>query len=462
MDTIIGNHTEGQRNGTADQNKGPMPWERAQELFQEVCAAVQEAHDHGIIHRDIKPGNIFVTRNNGKEHVKILDFGLAKIENSVRRHETQQGMVMGSPEYMSPEQTSGQKVDFRTDIYAIGATLHEALTGDPPFKLDLSKPFEQAKMEVALKVITENPMPPAEKYPHLGIPTDVSDLILRCLAKEPDERFQSAEELKQAIKNAKNDISVSKSLMMQAVVPAQLAAAQPAPAGARETGGSPWVKEAGADGGNVDPASLPSALLPRPVDQRNEPTMFIDRRSKARKIMDRAIEGIKKRKLIAGAVAGTILLGAATGIIVASRGGREEAPMVEPVQTTVPTERPRVAQPPVRPPQVVVPPQPPPTAVVEPRNSIITFRTSTEGVEVLRDGEVVCTTTARGCSVELPEGPDPVTFSFRKAGYRERTETVTPDQDRTVSVRMERRQQGGTKRPPNPQQPVLRIEPDIR
>jgi serine/threonine-protein kinase len=178
-------------------------------IMQQVCSAVQVAHSRGIIHRDLKPDNIWLLKNyDGADSVKVLDFGIAKLlsyngggggGNTL----TQQGMIVGTPYYMSPEQCQGEELDARSDIYSLGIILYEMLTGDVPFR-------GPTPMVVAHKHITEIPAPLHTRHPE--IPQQVEEVIFRALNKGREDRQESAlqlgEELEAALIAAGMDITL--------------------------------------------------------------------------------------------------------------------------------------------------------------------------------------------------------------------------------------------------------------
>jgi serine/threonine-protein kinase len=175
---------------------GPLQASRAVYLMAQACDALDEAHSHGVIHRDIKPGNIFAAKRGGVYDVaKLLDFGLAK--TAVQKTDvdlTQEGSITGSPLYMSPEQAMGDNdPDARSDIYSLGAVMYFLLTGRAPFPGD--KP-----MKVILAHVHQEVEPPSQFA--ADIPPEVEQVVLRCLAKEPRDRFQSAAELRDALRNS--------------------------------------------------------------------------------------------------------------------------------------------------------------------------------------------------------------------------------------------------------------------
>lgn len=171
---------------------GPLPPERVIDLLRQICGALQEAHSIGLIHRDIKPANIFASQRGGVFDVaKLLDFGLVKEGNEKADSGAKFGSFSGTPLYMSPEQASAyEDVDGRADIYSLGAVAYYLLTGQPPFAgkniLDLLAAHRNADV-----------LPPSSLNP--AIAADLDQVILKCMAKNPDLRFSNAEELRSAL-----------------------------------------------------------------------------------------------------------------------------------------------------------------------------------------------------------------------------------------------------------------------
>ena len=171
---------------------GPLPAARVVFLLSQVCEALEEAHANGLIHRDIKPGNIFAARRGGRyDFVKLLDFGLVK---SVARPDdptlSRQETVVGSPLYMAPEQFGGDTPDARADVYSIGGVAYFLLTGRPPF-------VGPTSYEIMIAHARDPVVPPTQLVK--SVPPDVEALVLRCLAKDPNQRFQSASALSAAL-----------------------------------------------------------------------------------------------------------------------------------------------------------------------------------------------------------------------------------------------------------------------
>jgi tRNA A-37 threonylcarbamoyl transferase component Bud32 len=170
--------------------QGAMAPDRAEHILAQACGSLEEAHAHGIVHRDLKPDNIVLVERAGqKDFVKVLDFGIAKRANEEDRNEqklTQQGMVLGTPPYMSPEQFTGQAIDSRSDIYSLGIVAYEMLTGKLPFKADTA-------WEWATQHMTQPPIPIESLAEGGRVPLAMRNAIARALAKAPADRFQTAQ-----------------------------------------------------------------------------------------------------------------------------------------------------------------------------------------------------------------------------------------------------------------------------
>ena len=163
--------------------EGPIPAKRAIEVIADACQALNFSHQHGIIHRDVKPANIMISKNGA---VKVMDFGIARAladANSV----TQTAAVIGTAQYLSPEQARGEKVDARSDVYSLGCVLYEILTGEPPFIGD-------SPVAVAYQHVREDPTPPSQR--HNDISPELDAVVLKALAKNPDNRYQTAAEMR--------------------------------------------------------------------------------------------------------------------------------------------------------------------------------------------------------------------------------------------------------------------------
>ncbi len=195
---FVMDYMEGKNLAHVVRAEGAMDPDRAINIMIQVCGALDEAHRAGIIHRDLKPENIFLTNQAGTaDFPKVLDFGLAKVsEKQMGRGSmmlTQQGMVFGTPEFMSPEQTQGETLDRRSDIYSLGLILYELLTGKLPF--DAVKPVDIMRAHVH-----EAPIPLNRRVPGKRFSRDLEAALQKAMAKRPEDRFETAIELAQALR----------------------------------------------------------------------------------------------------------------------------------------------------------------------------------------------------------------------------------------------------------------------
>src|SRR5467141_2460039 len=173
------------------QADGPLAQDRVIHIAQQICRSLREAHALGIIHRDLKPANVMLLRQQDDlDFVKVLDFGLVKFfsGDSPETDITNAGTFMGSPHYIAPEQARNQSPDQRCDIYSLGVLLYHMLTGRVPFTAP-------APVDVILKHLHDAPVPPRELRPELKIAPELQRIVLRCMAKNRDERLQSMAEL---------------------------------------------------------------------------------------------------------------------------------------------------------------------------------------------------------------------------------------------------------------------------
>jgi serine/threonine-protein kinase len=211
-----------------------LPWARSKKMFLQICSALTAAHAQGIIHRDLKPENVYLVEFLGEpDFVKLLDFGIAKMTEVAEgdRKLTRTGMLFGTPEYMSPEQARGENVDLRVDVYAMGCILFQLVTGRVPFEADNF-------MGVLSMHLTEQPpLVPVEVLDRIGAPRELAAIIDKALAKDREQRWQTIDDLANAVRIACGEEPVTRGTKERAAVrpasvpaPAQTTTARPTPA----------------------------------------------------------------------------------------------------------------------------------------------------------------------------------------------------------------------------------------
>ena len=178
---MVMEYVEGETLRDIVRSRGPLPPDEAAGIAADVAAALEVAHRHGIVHRDVKPGNVLIS-----DMVKVADFGIARA-GGARESLTQTGAVLGTATYLAPEQAQGQPVDPRTDLYAVGVVLYEMLAGRPPFR-------GETPVAVAYQHLSETPVPPSQHNPE--VPPALDAVVLKAMAKDPAQRHASAAELR--------------------------------------------------------------------------------------------------------------------------------------------------------------------------------------------------------------------------------------------------------------------------
>lgn len=199
---------EGNTLNTLIQRGGALPLSLVLDVAAQVCDALDAAHKLGLIHRDIKPDNVvLISRPDGPPIAKILDFGISRLreELSTGKGLTQTGMVIGTPEYMSPEQALGKRgkpIDGRSDLYSLGVVMYRMLTGDLPFQAE-------STVEMMLEHVKGRPISPGTLRPELAIPDSVSTIVMKALEKDREKRFSSGAEMAAAIRKARGSTTIA-------------------------------------------------------------------------------------------------------------------------------------------------------------------------------------------------------------------------------------------------------------
>lgn len=174
--------------------EGRLPWRRTRRIAIQLLEGLGAAHEAGIVHRDVKPHNCFITpRENNPDFVKVIDFGIAKLRDGSEEQLTRTGAIMGTAEYMSPEQGQGAELDGRSDLYSVGVILFRMLTGEVPFAAGNA-------MAILYQHVHTEVRKPSEVCPEAGYGEDVDALVAKAMAKDPDERFATAKEFIEALR----------------------------------------------------------------------------------------------------------------------------------------------------------------------------------------------------------------------------------------------------------------------
>ncbi len=181
---IVMEYVDGRTLRDIVKSEGPLPGQRAMEIMADVCAALDFSHRHGIVHRDVKPANVMITKTGA---VKVMDFGIARAVADGQAAVTQTAAVIGTAQYLSPEQARGEAVDARSDVYAAGCVLFELLTGEPPFTGD-------SPVAVAYQHVREDPKPPSALNGRVSPALDA--IVLKAMSKGAPNRYQSAAEMR--------------------------------------------------------------------------------------------------------------------------------------------------------------------------------------------------------------------------------------------------------------------------
>jgi serine/threonine-protein kinase len=182
---------------------GALPYATTGNIIVQICRGLQEAHSNGIIHRDLKPDNVLLQHKSDRpDWVKIVDFGISNLVQGSKRL-TKTGRMVGTPEYIAPEQLKDRPIDIRTDLYGIGVMMFEMLTGHVPFDGESAE-------AILMKHLLEDPPPMSEVKPDLPQPNPFQSIVDKLMRKDPDERYQTATELRLDVEQALNSVLLKK------------------------------------------------------------------------------------------------------------------------------------------------------------------------------------------------------------------------------------------------------------
>ena len=417
-------YLEGQTLHQALRDGGPMHEERAGRIAVQICRALREAHALGVIHRDLKPANIFLTRHGDDEDfVKVLDFGLVKhIAERPEEQLTQTGLFMGSPKYMAPEQIQGAQVDARTDVYSLGIMMYEMLAGKVPFDRATS-------VNILMAHVGEPPPPMREVNPNLTCTPIFEDLVMRCISKDPQERFESMDEVLQAVKRA-HGVSMTGQLAAVSMSGAYAQMSPRPPPNVRASGTGPAALATGSGGytpqhntGPSGPISHPSMGPPGVMPSATPMNAVRTDSTAAAMPMDDFREPRRSRAwigigiLVAAAIGGVLGMAAFHMTATSSTtGGASTAVTAAPTATTTATATPAATTTPTA--------SAPPTTPE--KVSTVHFSSDPPGANVKEDATDLCAATP--CDVtfkgEAASGDRVHKVTFARAGFRPEVKMV--------------------------------------
>ncbi len=413
---------------------GTMPEERVGRVAAQICRALREAHQLNVIHRDLKPANVMLTRHDDDhDFVKILDFGLVKqLSEKPEEQLTQTGLFMGSPKYMAPEQIQGGHVDTRTDVYSLGIIMYEMLAGKVPFDRPTS-------VNILMAHVGEPPPPMREVNPNLVCSPAFEELVMRCIAKNPAERWGSMNDVLQAIKIA-HGVSMTGQLAALGSGPFSPYATVPPPGTARSSASVPALRT----------APLTPSVPPAEEKETREDGGNLEASGSAN-ASDEVIPPRRSRAWVGLGVVGAAVVGGLLGMIAFRlTGAAPSTAPLPPAPKAVATAPPSVPPPAASPPSAAeseaaqaapVPSVAPVATESSASTPARTLRIVSEppGANVREGGKELCPATP--CDVVFTGEAADVKRAHRvvvsRFGYRIETRTVTAA-EREVSVKLVR------------------------
>jgi len=427
---------------------GSFPEERASHIARQICRALREAHSHGVIHRDLKPANIFLVEHGDEaDYVKVLDFGLVKNVGETKPEDqlTQTGLFMGSPKYMAPEQIRGERVDARTDVYSLGIVMYEMFAGKVPFDRATS-------LNILMAQVNEPPPPLRTINPGSQASPLMEELIAKCMAKDPDQRFASMNDVLLALKRL-GGLTATGTGEFRSNPPLSAASAA-------ESGQVSISRVAVANSGEhpSTAASFPSAS-PGPMIGPPSGSLPIPAPSGSTRVLQQEAEapgdsvaivypGNPRRGRLWAAVGGGAVIAALVAVY-ALRGPDTAAP---PSTALAATQAP--AAPPVVPTSPLAAP-PATGTVAAPLTTRVRITSDPPGASVKEDGKDVCASTPCDHDFEADPAKDH-RLSFAKPGFHAETRTMRVGES-PVNVRLSKSAGGWS--PRTPQAPPIRSTP---
>ncbi|HVH43890.1 MAG TPA: serine/threonine-protein kinase [Labilithrix sp.] len=412
-------YLEGQTLHQALRDGGVMHEIRAGRIAAQICRALREAHKLGVIHRDLKPANIFLTRPNtqppdasgsippaseeDEDFVKVLDFGLVKhLSERPEEQLTQTGLFMGSPKYMAPEQIQGGHVDERTDIYSLGIIMYEMLAGKVPFERATS-------VNILMAHVGEPPPPMRAVNPNLVCSPAFEEIVMSCIAKSPNERLSSMDQLLQAIRRAHGGSLTGQLTALSAT--GQLMAVN-------ATAQRMAVNATGQFVAGMAPPALPSALGSSAAGAvaatSNAPVLA--RAEPSNDVASGSIELQPRSKLwIALGVLVAAVLGGGLGMLAFHWTAPEATPAPAPPQAAAAPVAAAPAASPDAPPE--------PKRAAEPTPAKLDVTSDPTGASVQEDGKELCAATP--CELVFKDD-GPHRLHVAHPGYRSETRSVKP------------------------------------
>jgi serine/threonine-protein kinase len=433
---IVMEYLDGDNLEVALRQRGALPVQVAVDWLLQACEGIAAAHAAGIVHRDLKPANLLLARQPDRGTLlKVLDFGISKVTHTESAPPptdgvvTHTGQVFGSPHYMSPEQLrSVGHVDHRADIWALGAVLHEMLSGKPP--------FARSSMAEVLAAVMRDPPPPLHTL-RPDVPEELSRIVLRCLEKEPEQRFADVRELAQALlpfgrKNAAERVERIARLLGGEDVPAEMEMPSPPPSSLAPGKGISTPGDTSTLGGGISQSPLASTVA-------------------ASKTSVPLPEGRRRSKLVAAAAAATVISLSAFTIHRTSCAPQTIASGTPPSPSEMPA------------------PAPAPSArEAEPRGTeksnvaaavTITIPAAPPGTKAYLGDTALGQVPG---ALRLPRGTEPVTLRFVAERYVPAMVELVPDMDRVLAVSLQPVPTAAPAEKPRPAAPVrARVPKDL-